>query len=765
MYTEVDPSPDGRYVLVSWIERPFSFTVPCGRFPARVELWRRGLRGERAAEADSAALAAAAAAGAEARREATAKQLPPDAVEEAVLAARAEAEAQARGWKTTKSGGAAAAPPLPPPSASSFIREVAFLPLAENIPIAFNAVRQGPRAIGWRDDKPCEVAWIECRDGGDPDVAESPRDVVFSLGADEAAAATATGAASAPPQPRLVAQTDLRCGGVAWGDEDFALLYESWWKTRTSRVWVIAPEDGAGEKSGNGGNTNTKQLLFDRNYEDAYGDPGSPLSRRTALGTYVLAKVDGKRRLLMTGGGAAPSGARPFLDLLDLEPANDPSKWRRVRLWRSQPPYLESCGSVMSDGDPEQPLRLDGLRVLLSRETQRDPPQSWLRTFLLSGGGDDAARKMDALLALAVPATEEDGAAPVSASSSSSSSSSSESDDALAAPSLPLFTLPPSAVAADPPTTPSPSSPLLSWRERQVTFYPHPHPTLRDVRKEVVRYKRKLDGLELTATLYLPPGYDQQRDGPLPCLLWAYPREFVSKEAAGQNRRSPYAFAGVGLQSPTLWLARGYAVLDGPAFPIVPANPGDEPNDTFVPQLVANAQAAVAEVVRRGVADPRRIAIGGTSYGAHMTASLMAHAPKGLFAAAIARSGAYNRTLTPFSFQSEERTFWQVPEVYAQMSPFHHADKVKTPILLIHGADDPNPGTKVLQSERFYDALKGHGATARLVILPFERHSYSARESVLHALAEQDAWLEQYSGFGRVEEEEESDEGGGASSS
>ena len=783
MYTEVDPSPDGRYVLVSWIERPFSYAVPCGRFPARVELWRRGSRGEAAAREDKAALAAAAAAGNAARAEAARKSLAPDDVEEAVLAARAEADAQARAafrreqqqqQQQLSGGGDSASAGLPPPAAASFVREIAYLPLAEDIPIAFNAVRQGPRSIGWRDDRPCEVAWIECRDGGDPDVAASPRDEVLSLCADDAAAAAAAAAAApsggAPaPVPRLVAQTDLRCGGVSWGDDGLALLYESWWKTRASRVWLIAPGRGGGGDAA--APPPPKTLLLDRNYEDAYGDPGSPLSRRTAQGTYVLARVGGKRRLLLSGGGAAPAGARPFLDLLDLE-GGDPAAWRRVRLWRSQPPFLESCGSVMSDGDPEHPVQLDGLRMLLSREAQEDPPQTWLRTFLLdssssSSSDADADAKTDALLALAVPATEADGAAPASSAPDGQAVTATTTTPTPPPPALPLFTLPPSAVAgaadadASPassspspsssPPSPAPAPPVrLAWRERQVTFYPHPHPTLRGAKKEVVRYRRALDGLELTGTLHLPPGYDRARDGPLPCLMFAYPREFVSKEAAGQNRRSPHAFAGVGAQSPTLWLARGYCVLDGPAFPVVPDAPGGEPNDTFIPQLVSNAQAAVAEVVRRGVADPRRISIGGHSYGAFMAANLAVHAPEGLFAAVVARSGAYNRTLTPFSFQSEERTFWQAPHVYSAMSPFNHADKAKVPILLIHGEEDPNPGTKVIQSERFFDALRGHGKAARLVVLPFEKHGYSARESVLHALAEQDAWMEAHAGWGRV---------------
>ena len=199
-----------------------------------------------------------------------------------------------------------------------------------------------------------------------------------------------------------------------------------------------------------------------------------------------------------------------------------------------------------------------------------------------------------------------------------------------------------------------------------------------------------------------------------------------------------------------MWLTQGYAVLDDPKMPII--GEGDaEPNDTFRSQLVANAKAAVDEVVRLGVAKPGHIAIGGHSYGAFMTANLLAHSD--LFSAGIARSGAYNRTLTPFGFQSEERTLWEAPEVYSTMSPFMHADKVNEPILLIHGEADNNPGTYPMQSDRFYNALKGHGATARLVKLPLESHGYRARESILHMLWETHRWLETYVAFTEIQTE------------
>ncbi|QWP76660.1 prolyl oligopeptidase family serine peptidase [Lysobacter sp. K5869] len=273
-----------------------------------------------------------------------------------------------------------------------------------------------------------------------------------------------------------------------------------------------------------------------------------------------------------------------------------------------------------------------------------------------------------------------------------------------------------------------------------LTHFPHPTPQLRDIKKELIRYKRN-DGVELTANLYLPPGYDAKRDGPLPMLMYAYPAEFKSADAASQVIGSPYEFNAVSYWGPLPYLAMGYAVLDNPTMPIV--GEGErEPNDTYIAQLTASAQAAVDEVVRRGVADRNRIAISGHSYGAFMTANLLAHTR--LFKAGIARSGAYNRTLTPFGFQAEERNYWQAQPTYEAMSPFNFADKIKDPLLLIHGEQDNNSGTFPIQSERMYAAIKGLGGKARLVMLPNESHGYRARESILHMLAETNRWLETY---------------------
>ena len=275
---------------------------------------------------------------------------------------------------------------------------------------------------------------------------------------------------------------------------------------------------------------------------------------------------------------------------------------------------------------------------------------------------------------------------------------------------------------------------------QQLTFFKNPFKSIQNVHKEVITYKRE-DGLELTGTLYLPVGYDKAKKEKMPMILWAYPREFKDKNSASQNTQNPNEFTYPSWGSPIFWVTKGYVVLDDAAFPII--GEGDaQPNDTFRTQLVANAKAAIDAVDGMGYIDRTRVAVGGHSYGAFMVANLLSHS--NLFAAGIARSGAYNRTLTPFGFQSEERNYWEAPEVYYTMSPFMHADKMKTPLLLTHGEADNNSGTYPMQSERYFNALKGLGATVRLVMLPKESHGYRAKESILHLLWEQDQWLEKY---------------------
>jgi dipeptidyl aminopeptidase/acylaminoacyl peptidase len=273
----------------------------------------------------------------------------------------------------------------------------------------------------------------------------------------------------------------------------------------------------------------------------------------------------------------------------------------------------------------------------------------------------------------------------------------------------------------------------------QLTFFENPFKSLQNIKKEIISYKRD-DGLDLNGVLYVPNS-DELQNEKKPMILWAYPREFKDKSSASQKTNNPNRFTYPSWGSPIYWATQGYVVLDRAAFPIV--GEGDnEPNDSFRPQLVANALAAINAVDELGYIDRERVAVGGHSYGAFMVANLLSHS--NLFAAGIARSGAYNRTLTPFGFQSEERSYWEAPEVYYTMSPFMHADKMKTPLLLVHGEADNNSGTYPMQSIRYFNALKGLGATARLVMFPKESHGYRAKETILHLIWEQDRWLEKY---------------------
>ncbi len=504
------------------------------------------------------------------------------------------------------------------------VKQIADLPLADRVPITFGSVPTGPRDVSWRADADATLYWAEALDEGDAAIETDERDRVFMLAAPFTAA----------PTPLLT--IDVRFAGIEWANDNLALASGWWWKTRRTKTWRIYP----------GAPSTEPAVIEDRSYEDRYTDPGSPMSTRTARGTYVMITAGDGSTIFLSGTGASSEGNRPFVDQYDL------SSGEKTRLFRSEAPFYESPLDFL---DVEK-------RLLLTRRESPDEPPNYFQRDL---------RHNDL---------------------------------------------------------------------KQITFFLHPTPQLKDVTKELVKYTRH-DGVQLTGTLYLPPKYDPKRDGPLPMLMWAYPEEYKSADAAGQVKDSPYRFIRVSWSSPLVWLAEGYAVLDNPSMPII--GEGDaEPNDSYIEQLVADAQAAVDEMTRRGIADPKRIAVGGHSYGAFMTANLLAHSD--LFAAGIARSGAYNRTLTPFGFQSEERTFWQAPDIYFEMSPFMHAQRVNEPILLIHGEADNNPGTYPMQTERFYAALKGHGATARMVLLPHESHGYRARESVMHVLWEMHRWMEMY---------------------
>lgn len=549
MYDELDFSPDGNYVMVNTIKRPFSYIVPYNRFPFETNIY-------------------------------------------------------------SKEG--------------KLIKKVNDVPLNEVEPKGFMATRMGKRRMDWRADKPATIYWAEALDKGDPEVKVDYRDAVYQL--------------EAPfnGKEKLLLKTKNRYSGITWGNDNLAIASDYWWNDRNTKSYLFNPSNAS----------ETPKIIFDRNYQDRYNDPGNFVTARNDFDERVLEMVDGNAFLM--GDGFSDKGQFPFVDEFNLKTQ------KTKRIYQSE--YTDKLENLNSAIDMKKG------KILVRIESQNEYPNYYFRNI---------KKKND--------------------------------------------------------LTP-------------VTSFENPFKSIQNVHKEVITYKRD-DGLELEGTLYLPIGYDKEKKEKMPMLLWAYPREFKDKNSASQNTTNPNEFIYPYYGSPIYWVTQGYVVLDDAAFPIV-GEGDEEPNDTFRTQLVGNAKAAIDAVDKMGYIDRNRVGVGGHSYGAFMVANLLSHSD--LFAAGIARSGAYNRTLTPFGFQSEERSYWDSPDTYNTMSPFMHADKMKTPLLLIHGEADNNSGTYPLQSERYFNALKGLGATARLVMLPKESHGYSAKESILHVLWEQDQWLDKY---------------------
>jgi dipeptidyl aminopeptidase/acylaminoacyl peptidase len=549
MYSSVSFSPDGNYVLVTTIHKPFSYIVPYYRFPNQTKIYK---------------------------------------------------------------------------STGELVRLINDVPLTEVLPKGFMAERTGKRSLSWRSDKPATLVWVEALDEGDPEKKVDYRDEIFTLDA------------PFKGTPKSIFKTKNRYYQIEWGNENIAVVHDYWWNDRNTKSYLINP-------------SNPKQeavILFDRNYQDRYSDPGNFVTKRNELGQQVLFLE--KEDVFLIGDGYTKEGQFPFIDKMNLK--SKQTKRLYTSLYKDK---LENLyfATDMAKGE-----------ILVSLESPTEYPNYYLRNV----------KKKNSL--------------------------------------------------------------------QQITSFENPFKSLQGVYKEVIKYKRD-DGLDLSGTLYLPIGYDMEKKDKMPMIMWAYPTEYKDKNSAGQSTSNPNEFTYPYYGSMIYWVTRGYVVLDDASFPIV-GEGEEEPNDSFRKQLVANAKAAIDAVDKLGYIDRNRVAVGGHSYGAFMTANLLSHSD--LFAAGIARSGAYNRTLTPFGFQAEERSYWEAPEVYYKMSPFMHADKMKTPLLLIHGEADNNSGTYPLQSERYFNALKGLGATARLVILPKESHGYSAKESILHLLWEQDQWLEKY---------------------
>lgn len=545
MYDELDFSPDGNYVIVTTIEKPFSYLVPYTRFPSKTIIYNQQ---------------------------------------------------------------------------GTFIKIVLEVPLIEDLPQGFMAVRTGMRNISWRSDKPATLVWCEALDEGDPQKEVAFRDEVFELNA------------PFDSSKKSLVKTIGRYRGIIWGSENTAIAIDYWWNTRNTKSYVFDPS-----------NNNIKPTtITDRNYQDTYSDPGNFVTNRNKFGRFTLSLVNDNAYLI--GDGYSEKGKFPFVDEMNLKTL------QTQRIYQSNlTDQVESIIDALDIKKGELVVRI---------ESKSEYPNYFIRNVIKRIGL------------------------------------------------IPL------------------------------TNFENPYKSIQNVHKEVIKYNRE-DGLELSGTLYLPTNYEKGKKYPM--VMWAYPREFKDKSSAGQSTSNSNEFTYPNYGSPIYWVTRGYIVLDDASFPIV-GEGTEEPNDTFIKQLVANGKAAIDAVDALGYIDRNKVAVGGHSYGAFMTANLLSHS--NLFAAGIARSGAYNRTLTPFGFQSEERNYWEAPEVYYNMSPFMHADTMKTPLLLIHGEADNNSGTYPLQSERYFNALKGLGAPVRLVMLPKESHGYSAEESVLHMLWEQDQWLE-----------------------
>jgi dipeptidyl aminopeptidase/acylaminoacyl peptidase len=505
---------------------------------------------------------------------------------------------------------------------------IASLPLADRVPI--HGVPVGPRDFSWRATEPATLVWAEALDGGDWNVKVPARDKILLLKAPFNSPAVE------------IARTEQRYDGFSWSERPTIALLNEFDQNRHWRRSFLIDVDDPQRKP---------RLLWDLSTDEKYANPGNPVRRQLANGSWVV-RQDGDS-IYLAGTGSSPEGDRPFLDRLDLKTL------KSERLFRSDKTSYEQFLSFTGP---------DARTFLTWHQSPADPPNAFVRTLGKS---------------VAAPAGEA----------------------AFASTSV------------------------------AITHIPDPTPEVRAIKKRLVKYKRA-DGLDLSFTLYTPPGY--QEGTRVPAILYAYPLDYADASKAGQVAGSQETFTR--LRQYRLLLLAGYAIIDNASFPIV----GDPKKayDTYLEQLVADAKAAVDEAVRLGVADPERIGVTGHSHGALMTVNLVAHSD--LFRAGVATSGSYNKTLTPFGFQNERRSVWEASDVYLKVSPFFFADKLKTPLLIVHGAEDANPGTTPLQANKLYEAIRGNGGTTRLVVLPHEPHWYTAMESNEQLVYEMLRWFDKY---------------------
>jgi len=540
IFEDVDLAPDGHHVLVTRLQKPFSYLFPDFAFPKEIEVW------------------------------------------------------------DTK---------------GKLVYKVASLPLADQVPI--DGVITGPRSIRWRPNEPATLVWAKALDGGDPKKKVPYRDSVLML------------KAPFTTQPVELFKTENRFTSASFGEKTGLMLFSDFERDkRLVRTFIFDADKPE----------TAPKLVWSRNQQDRYNDPGTPVTRFTGGQRAILQNGDW---IYLSGNGASPEGDRPFLDRFNIQTL------KSERIFRSDANSYETFVALLSD---------DAKQFVTRRESPAEAPNYFIRS----------------------------------------------SNDT-----------------------------------RALTQFPDPTPQLRGIKKQLVTYKRA-DGVQCSFTLYLPPNYKEGTR--LPTIVWAYPIEFNDASTAGQVTGSTQRATSIIGPSHLFFLMEGYAVLDNATMPVV--GTPETVNNTYIEQIVMSAKAAIDKATEMGVTDPDRVGVGGHSYGAFMTMNLLAHSD--LFRAGIARSGAYNRTLTPFGFQNERRTIWEAPELYLKVSPFMFASKINEPILMTHGEADDNTGTFPIQSERMYQALKGNGATVRLVMLPHEAHGYAGRESIEHVLYEMISWFDKY---------------------
>lgn len=220
MYSSVSFSPNGEYVMVNHLKKPFSYLVPYYRFPSETTIY-------------------------------------------------------------TKDG--------------KLVNQVNDEPLMEDLPKGFMATQTGRRSLQWRSDKPSTLLYVKALDKGDPEVEVDYRDEIFLLNA------------PFKDEGKSILKTQDRFSGITWGDDNLAIANDYWWNTRNTRTYVFNPSKASEEP----------EIIFDRNYQDSYSDPGSFVTTKNEYGQSIL-KLDEESAFLL-GDGFSEEGQFPFVDKIDLE--------------------------------------------------------------------------------------------------------------------------------------------------------------------------------------------------------------------------------------------------------------------------------------------------------------------------------------------------------------------------------------------------------------------------------------------------------------